>query len=124
MGKTDKQLKQIGLRIKSYRELKGFSQSYMSQKLHISSSAYSRIERNEVNLPLDKLIQIAEVLNISLEKVLFGDDYEKDSMMANEMELEYKQKFIESSKLLKAYQEQIELLKDQVDYLKAIIAKK
>ena len=124
MGKTDKQLKQIGLRIKSYRELKGFSQSYMSQKLHISSSAYSRIERNEVNLPLDKLIQIAEVLNISLEKVLFGDDYEKDSMIANEMELEYKQKFIESSKLLKAYQEQIELLKDQVDYLKAIIDKK
>jgi transcriptional regulator with XRE-family HTH domain len=124
MGKTDKQLKQIGLRIKSYRELKGFSQSYMSQKLHISSSAYSRIERNEVNLPLDKLIQIAEVLNISLEKVLFGDDYEKDSMIANEMELEYKQKFIESSKLLKAYQEQIELLKDQVDYLKAIISKK
>jgi transcriptional regulator with XRE-family HTH domain len=96
----------------------------MSQKLHISSSAYSRIERNEVNLPLDKLIQIAEVLNISLEKVLFGDDYEKDSMIANEMELEYKQKFIESSKLLKAYQEQIELLKDQVDYLKAIISKK
>ena len=124
MGKTDKQLKQIGLRVKSYRELKGFSQSFMSQKLHISSSAYSRIERNEVNLPLDKLIQIAEVLNISLEKVLFGDDYEKDSMLANEMELEYKQKFIESSKLLKAYQEQIELLKDQVDYLKAIIAKK
>ena len=124
MGKTDKQLKQIGLRIKRYRELKGFSQSYMSQKLHISSSAYSRIERNEVNLPLDKLIQIAEVLNISLEKVLFGDDYEKDSMIANEMELEYKQKFIESSKLLKAYQEQIELLKDQVDYLKAIISKK
>jgi transcriptional regulator with XRE-family HTH domain len=124
MGKTDKQLKQIGQRIKNYRELKGFSQSYMSQKLHISSSAYSRIERNEVNIPLDKLIQIAEVLNISLEKVLFGDDYEKDSMMANEMELEYKQKFIESSKLLKAYQEQIELLKDQVDYLKAIIAKK
>jgi transcriptional regulator with XRE-family HTH domain len=124
MGKTDKQLKQIGLRIKRYRELKGFSQSYMAQKLHISSSAYSRIERNEVNLPLDKLIQIAEVLNISLEKVLFGDDYEKDSMIANEMELEYKQKFIESSKLLKAYQEQIELLKDQVDYLKAIISKK
>lgn len=124
MGKTEKQLKQIGLRLKSYRELKGFSQDYMASKLNISSSAYSRIERNEVNLTLGKLMLLAEVFNVSLEQIIFGDDYKTEAMLAHESESEYKLKLIESSKLLKAYQDQIEMLKEQVDYLKAIINKK
>lgn len=123
MGKADKQLKQIGLRIKNYRELKGFSQEYVASKLHISCSAYSRIERNEVNLGLDKLIRISEVFNISLEKIIFGDDH-TTKLIAEEAETEYKQKLMENSRLLKAYQDQVNILKEQVDYLKAIIAKK
>jgi len=123
MGKAEKHLKQVGLRIKNYRELKGFSQEYMASKLHISCSAYSRIERNEVNLGLDKLIRISEVFNISLEKIIFGDDHE-NKLMAQEAEAEYKQKLVENSRLLKAYQDQVNLLKEQVDYLKDIIAKK
>jgi transcriptional regulator with XRE-family HTH domain len=124
MGKTEKQLKQIGLRLKSYRELKGFSQDYMASKLNISSSAYSRIERNEVNLTLGKLFLLAEVLNVSLEQIIFGDDHKTEAMLAEENASDYQLKLIESSKLLKAYLDQIDMLKEQVDYLKAIINKK
>lgn len=122
MGKADKQLKQVGLRIKNYRELKGFSQEYVASKLHISCSAYSRIERNEVSLSLDKLIHIAEVLNVSLEKIIFGDDH-NSSLMAEDAQTEYQQKLVENSRLLKAYQDQVSMLKEQVDYLKGIIDK-
>ncbi|MFM6983958.1 MAG: helix-turn-helix domain-containing protein [Chitinophagaceae bacterium] len=124
MGKADKQLKQIGLRLKSYRELKGFSQDYLAGKLNISTSAYSRIERNEVNLTLEKLFLLADIYQISLEQIIYGDDHKSEIMLAQDNESEYKLKLIENSKLLKAYQDQIEILKDQVDYLKAIINKK
>ncbi len=124
MGKADKQLKQIGLRLKNYRELKGFSQDYLASKLNISTSAYSRIERNEVNLTLEKLFLLADIYQISLEQIIYGDDHKSDVMLAQDHESEYQLKLLENSKLLKAYQDQIEMLKDQVDYLKAIINKK
>lgn len=126
MVKTDKHIKQIGARIRSYRELKGYSQDYMARKLHISSSAYSRIERAEVNLTIEKLIQIAEIFKVELEQILFGDDHHSkhSNLKANDPEVDYALILTEKSKLAEAYRQQIELLKEQIEYLKSIIAKK
>lgn len=126
MVNAEKHIKQIGARIRSYRELKGYSQEYMARKLHISSSAYSRIERAEVNLSIEKIIQISEIFKVSMEQVLFGDEYnsKSNSSLINDPEHDYATLMLEKSKLLEAYQQQIELLKEQIEYLKSIIAKK
>lgn len=115
MGKTDKQLKLISGRIRNLRELKGFSQEYMAFKLNISVSAYSRIERNEVNLTLEKLLQIKDLLSIDLNTILEGET-KASSQIVNDTGTD--------SELTEAYRQQIQMLKEQLDYLKSIIDKR
>lgn len=55
----------LGTAIKTERLLKNFSQEYMADELNISQRAYSKIENNEIQLKIDRLIRICEILNIS-----------------------------------------------------------
>jgi transcriptional regulator with XRE-family HTH domain len=58
-----------GRRIRAYRKLKGFTQESFSKKLGVSVSIIGEIERGN-RLPDDVLlIQIGQVLNISLEEL-------------------------------------------------------
>lgn len=54
-----------GEKIRTIRELRGFSQEYMSDKLGIAQNTYSKIETNGSKLTADTLKKIAEVLGVS-----------------------------------------------------------
>lgn len=56
--------------IKEYREKIGYSLEYMGTKLDISSVSYSKIEKGETKLTIDRLYTIAEILNISVSYIL------------------------------------------------------
>ena len=60
----------ITKRIRSIRENRGFSQQYMATKLNISANAYSKIELRESKIYLDRLFQIAIILDINIETLL------------------------------------------------------
>jgi transcriptional regulator with XRE-family HTH domain len=60
----------IGHKIKSLRELKGYSQDYVATKLHISQNALSKIERGEIKISLDKASELAEVMEIELDSLI------------------------------------------------------
>lgn len=60
----------ITKRIRSIRENRGFSQQYMATKLNISANAYSKIELRQSKIYLDRLFQIATILNINIETLL------------------------------------------------------
>ena len=64
----------IGNRLRKLRELRNYTQSYMSIQLEISLSAYSKIERDETEISLKRLQQIAEILNISVIGILHFDE--------------------------------------------------
>lgn len=64
----------IGNRLRKLRELRNYTQSYMSIQLEISLSAYSKIERDETEISLKRLQQIAEILNISVNGILHFDE--------------------------------------------------
>jgi transcriptional regulator with XRE-family HTH domain len=64
----------IGKRIKKLRELRNYTQTYMSLELEISVSAYSKIERDETEISLKRLEQIAEILNISVNGIMQFDE--------------------------------------------------
>ena len=62
------------MNIRKIRELKGFSQDYMSQKLNISQRQYSRIEKNETEVALSKLQTISEILEVTTQQLLGFDE--------------------------------------------------
>lgn len=66
----------IGDKIRIRRLTKNYSQEYMAFMLDISQAAYSNLERNETDLTVKRIYEIAEVLEISpfefLPKPKFG----------------------------------------------------
>lgn len=64
----------IHQRLKLARESKSLSQEKMAEKLHMSLHGYAKIERGETKLHLDKLEQIANVLEMDIfELMTFGE---------------------------------------------------
>jgi transcriptional regulator with XRE-family HTH domain len=57
-------------KIKDLRKKKGFSHEYMADKLEISQPAYSKIEKMETVLSVDRLFKIAEILETPVNDIL------------------------------------------------------
>jgi len=57
-------------RIKDIRKKKGYSHEYMANELQMSQPAYSKIENNETKLSVDRLFQIAAILETPVETFL------------------------------------------------------
>jgi len=64
----------IGTNIRKIRELKGFSQEFMAEKLAISQRQYSRVEKNETELTLSKLETIGNVLEVTPQQLMGFDE--------------------------------------------------
>ncbi|MES2828981.1 MAG: helix-turn-helix transcriptional regulator [Bacteroidota bacterium] len=62
MSKGRSQANALMVRIKKVRKRKGYSQFQLAQKLDLSQNAYSKLELGRSNLSLDKLFDIAEIL--------------------------------------------------------------
>lgn len=60
----------VNEKIRKLREAKEWSQEQMAEKMHMSLSGYSKIERGETKLYLDKLEQIAQVLDIDIVELI------------------------------------------------------
>lgn len=107
---------QVVRNIRKIRELKGYSQEYIASQMNISQRSYSRIEKNEIELNLNKLHQICEILEVPL-KELFEFDEQKlfNPGEINQQDsgstIGYKEK--------EFYEVQIQLLKDEVAFLRS-----
>jgi len=65
----------IGEKIKKLREFRNFTQAHMSRELDMTQAGYSKIERDEVDIPFSRLEKVAKVLDMSLLEVLgFSED--------------------------------------------------
>ncbi|MBK8443294.1 MAG: helix-turn-helix transcriptional regulator [Sphingobacteriales bacterium] len=67
-------MKPVGEKIKKIRELKGLTQEYIAEKLNVSPQAYGKIERNETRLDVERLQQIAKILEVSTEFISNFDE--------------------------------------------------
>lgn len=61
------------LKIKEIREKKNYSQEYLAARLNISQQSYSRLERNVHRVPIYRLYDIAEILEVEVFE-LFDTD--------------------------------------------------
>ena len=63
-------------KLKNLREMNGWSQEVMAERLNMSKNGYARIERGESKLDMERLEKIAEIF--SLEVVdLISQEYER-----------------------------------------------
>ncbi len=115
----------LGRRIRKLREMNDFSQEFIANELNMSISGYSRIERDEVKLTLDKLIIICRILDISIEDLLKTDERKLIDQVKylHEMKSAENHHINNKASLDEVYREQIRMLKDEVRYLRDIIHK-
>ncbi len=65
----------IGEKIRITRQVKGIKQFDIAAKLGLSESAYGKIERGETSLTIDRLKEIADVLETSIAELIDSSIY-------------------------------------------------
>jgi len=110
-----------GNNIKKLRELRNFTQSYMAQKLDLSLSGYSKIERDGTDVSLKRLQQIAEVLETDVNTILSFDEKNIFNFSHNNSAngIVQNQQVTSKEGFLKA----IETLENENNYLKKLVEK-
>ena len=60
-------------KIKSIRELKNYTREYMADQLGVTQAGYSKIEKGKTILSYVKLVEIARILEVSVEDIISFD---------------------------------------------------
>lgn len=71
----EKYKQEIGARLKQARREKDLTQEKFSEMLGISQKHYSEVERGLAGLSVKHLIQISDILSISLDYLLKGKEF-------------------------------------------------
>ena len=74
----------IGNNIKQIRELKNFTQEYVADRIEVSQSTYSRIEKGTTPIKIDTLQHIAEVLEVDISTLLSSTNIFNFNKTANQ----------------------------------------
>jgi transcriptional regulator with XRE-family HTH domain len=64
----------IGNKIHKIRELKNISPKDMADRLNMSLSGYQRIERDEVSINMDRLLELSGIFEMKPEDLLTFDE--------------------------------------------------
>ena len=116
MRKADK----AELRIRSFREAKGYTQEYMAEMLDICQSTYANLESGKSSLSIDRLLEIAEILELDFHQLLVytrnakadGNDFRENGMVPTEQVHE---------ETKKVYEQLVEELRSEVVFLRGLI---
>lgn len=98
------QCKALCLQIRKIREAKNWTQEYMAHELNISQKAYSKIEAGITQLSVERLVQIATILQVDFSELLKGNKSES----ATEPEPHF-------------YEKRMKQLEEAVAYLKKML---
>ncbi|MCL2329509.1 MAG: helix-turn-helix domain-containing protein [Bacteroidetes bacterium] len=103
----------IARNIKQIRELKAFTQEYMAQELGISQPAYVKIEQGLTVLKIDRLQQIADILEVDLSTLLnttniFNIIFQAQSTQSGYINTQHNTNVVDIEMLRKIIQEEIE----------------
>lgn len=118
----------IGNKIHKVRELKNITAKDMADRLDMTLSGYQRIERDEVSINIERLLEIAGIFEMKPdelltfdEKMVFNNYGEKATQIGtniNNYPEKFEQLHEEKTKLLedkvKLQEEMIEMLKEKI----------
>ena len=123
-------------KIRMMRELRQLSQEDMAEKMNMSPSGYAKIERGETRLQYDKLVQIAQIFNVSLSDLVDNDKgviffmnkngnntsanyYSGDHSIMFEIE-KLKLQLIHKDELLEQKEKELEMLRKMISLLEKV----
>ena len=116
----------IAKNIRKYREIKGYSQEYVAHQLNINQASYAKLENNSTKITIDRLFSIAKLLETEISEILDLKNQtifnQTDNEIANafgKVEHYYQENKEVYQELLKAKDEQIALLKEQIIFYKS-----
>ena len=126
-------MEEILQQIKDIRNVKGFSYEYMANELDISTSAYRKIESNETKLTVERLFQIAEILQTPVDKLLgsklstvyYQNNNDNGTFNSfTEVEHYYHQENRETTqKLIQTLEQEIKHLREEITFLREMTKK-
>ena len=73
----------IGKRIKSFRVKKGWTQAVLAEKSSVEPSNISHIERAATKVSLPTLISIANVLDVTLDEIVYNSLVKNEHILVN-----------------------------------------
>jgi transcriptional regulator with XRE-family HTH domain len=106
----------IGNRIRKVREIKGYSQENLASELGMSITGYGKIERDEVSINMDRLQQISKVLEVGVETIIGFDENVAFNNFNSKIEQQIG-RYDMPMEMKKLYEENIQLLKEKINYL-------
>jgi transcriptional regulator with XRE-family HTH domain len=123
--KDDLRLPPLGRRIRKLRELFDYSQESVATELGMSISGYSRIERDEVKITLDKLMIICKVLNVTMPDLIHPNENHvlANWSLSNNLSKRFENSTEDFEKLEEVYKAQVQTLKEEVSYLRDLLSK-
>jgi transcriptional regulator with XRE-family HTH domain len=114
----------LGSKIKILREWKNYTQEYMAEKIGLTQSNYSRIERDETDVTFTRLQKIAEVLNINVDDLVkLGDNCIFNNNYGELKGTQSGNSFDYPTELIELYKDKANLLQEKVNLLEEKIAK-
>jgi transcriptional regulator with XRE-family HTH domain len=67
---VEAKIKAVALNVRKIREFRNYTQEYLALKLGITQNAYSKIELGYTKMTLERLMQIAQILEVETEVIL------------------------------------------------------
>lgn len=123
-------MEEVIKRISTIRKKRGISHEAMAANMNLSQAAYSKIEKGETKLALERLYQIAKVLDTNVQELLgFEENFKQEihEIKENEnftvvghqkVENLYHENKEATEKLINSLNEQIDHLKGEVLFLR------
>lgn len=111
----------IGANIRSVRVQKNYSQEYMAACLGISQSYYARIENDQMDISLTRLVKIAQTLEVSISKLLPLELMQQIQTVSHSQvgNGQYIDQRIQDAQLA-LYESQLNHLKQEIEFLRQI----
>lgn len=105
----------VGHKIREIREGKKFSQETMAEALGLSVNGYGKIERNEVDINIERLQQIAKTLEVAPEEIISSNNPVINNYGTHQHSFSIIHEY--SAKLEKLYEDKIKLLEEKIAWL-------
>ena len=73
------------MRIRKAREEMGYTREKFAEKLEVSVSYLSQLERGRTGISVKMLIKVCDVLGLSADYILFGEERSEDALLLDKI---------------------------------------
>ena len=123
-------MEQVLENIKRIRKHKGYSHEYVAHELDISQVAYSKLEKNETKLSVERLYKLAEILetpvtdllDVKANNIFHQNNNDKGTFIGNqEVENLHQENKEQNQRIIELYEARLQDKDKLIERLEALI---